>query len=541
LLGTRIARPQRDIVLKTMHESNAAVSVETEPATMPAEGVPTSKSGSRALEMVKWAFSFPAMLGTALVGVVFYGLRAFSVDPDLWWHIKTGQTILATHHWPTTDPYSFTVYGQPWIAFEWLGDCVIATASRIGGVRGLELLLIVAGSAIMLSLYALATMAAGDSKAGFVAAALLYPLAAGSFNMRSQMFGYVFLVLTVMALESFRRGKRWPIWLLPPLLLVWVNTHGSWIIGLGAIFVYWMCGLVRFRKRSIEAKPWTEVERRGISLVFLLSLIAVTITPYGTRLAVFPFSVASSLPVSVANILEWLPMPFNIVGGKIFLGLVLGFFLLQMAFDFTWRLEQVILFVGATVMACLHVRFVLLFVPFLAPLLGAMLARWVPRYSRAKDKFALNAVLMAGMVAIMIHYFPSRADLRKRVADQFPLKAVEYLRQHPVSGRMLDSYGFGGYLIWSMGPEHKVFIDGRSEIYERGGVLSDYMELTHMKPGGLDVLRRYRIGSCLLNRNEPLSVALAAMPDWQEIYSDTTSALFVRRNQTTRGDRHNGD
>ncbi len=225
--------------------------------------------------------------------------------------------------------------------------------------------------------------------------------------------------------------------------------------------------MVGFRKGAIEAKKWSLAERRSISLVFLLSLIAVTITPYGTRLAAFPFSVASSLPVSVANILEWLPMPFNIVGGKIFLGLVLGFFVLQMIFDFTWRLEQLLLFVGATVMACLHVRFVLLFVPFLAPLLGVMLGRWVPRYEAAKDKYILNAVLMVGMGAIMIHYFPTQRDLQAKVAQQFPSQAVEYLRQHPVPGPMLDSYGFGGYLIWSMGPEHQVFIDGRSEVYER--------------------------------------------------------------------------
>lgn len=519
-----------------MSESNSGVCVQAEAGPEqglgPAVAGPGSgaqRSGSWALEALKWAFSFPAMLGTALVGVVFYGARAFTVDPDMWWHIKTGQTILATHRWPTTDPYSFTVHGQPWMAFEWLGDSLIATVSRLGGVRGLDLLLMISGSAIMLALYLLGTLTSGDSKAGFVAAALLYPLAAGSFNMRSQMFGYVFLVLTVTALELFRRGKKWPIWTLPPLLLIWVNTHGSWIVGLGAIFVYWICGLVGFRKGAIEAKKWSLAERRSISFVFLLSLIAVTITPYGTRLAAFPFSVASSLPVSVANILEWLPMPFNIVGGKIFLGLVLGFFLLQMIFDFTWRLEQLVLFVGATVMACLHVRFVLLFVPFLAPLLAVMLGRWVPRYEAAKDKYILNAVLMGGMVAIMIYYFPSRVDLEKKVADQFPSQAVEYLRQHPVPGPMLDSYGFGGYLIWSMGPEHQVFIDGRSEVYEQGGVLKDYMELTQLKPGGLDVLRRYQIQSCLLNRGEPLSVALTALPGWEKVYSDHTSALFVRR------------
>lgn len=511
-----------------MSEQTIAVP-EVGPEAAPSRTQGRTASQSFWLEALKWAFSFPAMLGAFLVGAAFYCGRAFVVDPDLWWHIKTGQTILATHHWPTTDPYSFTVHGQPWIAFEWLGDCLIATANQLWGVRGLDLLLIVMGSAVLVALYVLGTVRSGKSKAGFLGVALLCPLAFPSFTLRSQMLGYLLLAVTVVILEFFRQGKRWVIWVLPPLLLMWVNTHGSWIVGLGTILVYLACGLVEFRRRGIEAIRWSIRERRDLSVVFLLCLIAVTITPYGTRLAAFPFSVASSLPISFATILEWQPMPFQILGGKIFLALVLGFFFLQAAFDFTWRLEEWLLFLGATAMAVIHVRFILVFVPFFAPLLATVLARWIDSYHRTKDKYVLNGLLMAGVVIAMVHYFPTRANLEGKVADAFPVQAVEYLQQHAIPGPMFDSYGFGGYLIWSMSPQQKIFIDGRSEIYEHGGVLRDYSDLTQMKPGGLDVLRRYKIQSCLLERNEPLSVVLSALPDWEKIYSDHTGVLFVRR------------
>ena len=111
--------------------------------------VPTT---AQAYALLRLMFSFPAMLGTFLVGRVFYEARAFFVDPDLWWHIKTGENILSTHHWPTTDPYSFTVAGQPWIACEWFGDVVLATAARLGGVVGLQALLIVLSCVVMLAL-----------------------------------------------------------------------------------------------------------------------------------------------------------------------------------------------------------------------------------------------------------------------------------------------------------------------------------------------------------------------------------------------------
>src|SRR5215469_9850316 len=152
--------------------------------------------GSRSwVEALRWASSFPAMLGMLLVGVAFNVARQLSLDPDVWWHIKDGEAILATHHWPTTDPYSFTVHGFPWIAFEWLGDVTLATALRLGGVQGLQLLMFFLGSAILIALYALATICSGKSKAGFAAAVLLTPMVIAQFNLRPQMLGYLLLVL----------------------------------------------------------------------------------------------------------------------------------------------------------------------------------------------------------------------------------------------------------------------------------------------------------------------------------------------------------
>jgi hypothetical protein len=523
-----------------MSESNIAVSTETEAvangkrAGSGSSGVSSAgtrradsglPAGRRALEILKCVFSFPAMLGALLVGAAFYCGRAFVVDPDLWWHIKTGQMILATHRWPTTDPYSFTVHGAPWMAYEWGGEVLLGWVSRIGGVQALDILLIAMGAAVMVALYVLGTVRSGKSKAAFLAALVLLPLANPSFTLRPQMLGYFFLVLTLIALELFRKGKRWAVWCLPVLMLGWVNTHGSFIIGLGTIFLYWMWGLVEFRKGGVEAKRWSVKERRSLSLVFLLCLTVLPITPYGTRLAVYPFSMAFSQPLNVASIMEWQSMPFQLVGGKIFLGLVLGFFLLQMTFEFTWRIDELLLFLGGTVMACLHVRFILLFVPFTMPLLATVAARWMDSYSRAKDKYVLNGILMAGVLVAMVHYFPSRASLEKKIAQNFPVQAVEYLQQHPVAGPMFDSYGFGGYLV---GQGYPTFIDGRGDLFERGGVLNDYMQTTDLKPGGLDVLRRYQIQGCLLKPDDALSTALTASPQWRKAYVDDVAVLFVR-------------
>src|SRR4029077_3511238 len=134
---------------------------------------------------------------------------------DVWWHIKFGQVILATHHWPTSDIYSFSVAGQRWIDSEWIGEVLLAMMYRLGGMRGLEILLLVLGSAILGALYTLATIRCGNSKAGFLAAAAGFVLATPSFNLRPQMLGYLFLILTLIALERFRQGHRRAAGLLP--------------------------------------------------------------------------------------------------------------------------------------------------------------------------------------------------------------------------------------------------------------------------------------------------------------------------------------
>src|ERR1700734_1350524 len=83
-------------------------------------------AASAAWELAKRAISFPVMLGGLLVGAVFGVVLAFNVDPDLWWHIRTGELILSTHRWATTDPYSYTSFGARCMSCEWLGAVFFA-------------------------------------------------------------------------------------------------------------------------------------------------------------------------------------------------------------------------------------------------------------------------------------------------------------------------------------------------------------------------------------------------------------------------------
>ena len=479
---------------------------------------------------LRWVFCFPVVLGALLVVGAYYGALINFLpkwEGDIWWHIAAGEHILSNATWPTSDFYSFTVSGNEWIPYEWLGDVVMALAMRLGGLPVLVALVIALASTLVLLLYYYAYLRSRNIKAAFVACIVLLPLAALFFAVRPQLLGYIFLLLTLICLESFRQGRRKTLWVLPPIFLLWVNTHGSFSFGLFALGLYWVSGLMSFRWDGLAAEPWTVEQRRHLAVISLLSVIALTVTPYGSRLAAYPLELALFQPVNIANIGEWHSPVFHSMLWKLFLILVLLFYSAQMHFRLTWRLEEMGLLLFATYTTFVHRRFAIVFVIVFAPLLAALLARWIRGYQPVKDRTVLNAALLVLIVVGLVRFFPSREQLNRDVADAFPRGAVTYMRQHPVPARLLNDSDWGGYLIWSLGPDHKVFIDGRADIYEYGGVLADNFHMKQIGPDTLFLLRKYGIEACLLEREASLSTFLAALPEWEEVYVDELSVIYV--------------
>ena len=485
--------------------------------------------------LVRKLSSYPALLGALLVLATFVVTSEFRVDPDTWLHDVVGQHILSTHSWPKSDTYSFTATGAEWMAYEWLGEVALAQVMRIGGLQGWMGLLFSLASCLMLLIYYYAYLRCRNSKAAFAATAMVLPLAGVWFTLHPQLFGYVLLVIALICLEHFRHGRRWVLWLLPVVFLLWVNTHGTFVFGFCALGIYWLGGLVDLRAGSLLAERWPVNERIQMAAVVLVSLLACCVTPYGTRLLTYPCEVFFMQPQMNAAMESWQPIPFNIWHGQLFLAFVLLFFAAVAAFQPPIRIEELAFLFLAVVMTTLHTRALPLFVIAFAPQLAGLLDRWIPNYEPRKDLYSLNALFIILVALGVVRGFPSRGKLERTIAEGIPQGAVDYMRRHPQPQPMLNDLAWGGYMLYSLGPEQRVFMDCRIDIFEYTGVLSDYLKIMKIDPDTPWLLEKYHLRSCLIPSRAALATFLQNSPTWQKVYGDKMCALFARRSESAQG------
>ena len=491
--------------------------------------------------LLKKIFSFHTFLAALLIGGAYVGTftnihqELFSssqplrwVESDTLWHVTVGDLILKAHTWPTHDIFSFTAHGSPWIAYEWLGEVVMALAWRAGNMQGLAVLVMALASMIILALFYLAYLGSRNVKSAFAACAVLLPLAAISWTLRPQLLGYFFLIITLIVLRRFRDGSKKSIWLLPILFLLWTNSHGTFVLGFGVLGIYWLSGLKEFQFGDFYSRRWTPGERQQLELIALLCLVASVITPYGTQLAAYPLEMAGSQPLIIKIIQEWQPLALTSSYGKLFLLLILAFWLFVMMRRVRIRLEDLALLLIATGETVVHARFMVLFVPVFAPVLAELITPWFPPYAESKDHPILNFALVGLIIAGIVEFFPSNARLQHLVAEEMPAQAVQYLHAHPDLDPTFNYFFWGGYLIMNRRPSEGVFIDGRLDIYEYSGVLDDYMSIMSLKPDTESLLSKYRVRSCLIPPDSALAVLLASSPGWKQVYRDGISAVFVR-------------
>jgi hypothetical protein len=486
-------------------------------------------------ELRRWfrlGFSFPAMLTVLLVTLQFMMSHRNVPDPDIWWHLRNAEYLFQHHQLPRFDMYSFTVAGHPWINHEWLAEVPYYLAWRAWGLSGLNMLLFVVIELIFLGLLYLCYQESGHFKASIVACCFSTFLASVSFGPRTILFGYVYLVVLLIILQRFRREGRGPLWLIPPLFCLWINTHGSWLLGLVIFSIIGAAGLVSGGWGRVDAEPWTPSQLRKLVVAWVMSVAALFANPFGYRLVLYPLDLAFRQRLNIAHVEEWVSVNFHEPRGRLVLVLLLTILLSALLRGSRWTLAELGLVIFALYSGLTYIRFLFLLGIAVAPVMAKILD-FVPPYRAEIDTPLVNALAIFLMVAGMVHYWPTSAKLQGFVDQQYPAEILPYLRAHPPADPMLNFYLWGGYLGWN-DRNVKVFVDSRVDIFEYAGVFKDYIDLLELKqPKSL--LDKYNIRYVLFPHSEPLTGVLEHDPEWKVLYSGPISVLLERVGKTSEG------
>lgn len=477
-------------------------------------------------------FSFPVMLASLLVALAVATVRERFDDPDLWWNLKIGEVIWTTRSIPVTDLFSYTTNHHAWVPHEWLAQLVIYAAYRWAGYSGLMFLLCLLTSILLVAAYALCSLYADNAKIGLVGALIVWLFATIGLAVRAQMIGYIFLIAELLLIQLGRtRNPRWLLGL-PFLFAIWVNCHASFILGLIAAVVLWGSSFFNLRAGSLVSSSWQPASRRFMAIALGLSALALFINPVGIKQIFYPIDTLLNMPVLLASVDEYAPLQMASSRGVALMAILLLSFALVMARRAEMYWDEAILLAIGTWLAVSHVRMLFVFGILAAPVLSRQLAIWWDRYDAETDRPVLNAVFIALTIAAACLAFPSKQNLQAQVEAKSPVKAVQFIKAANLSGPMLNSHAFGGYLMWAA-PEHPVFLDGRTDVFEWTGVLREFGDWATLQTDPSALLNKYGVNFCLLNRDAQMARVLPLLPDWKVVYSDQNSVVLVRSSPLT--------
>ncbi|MGE5820368.1 MAG: hypothetical protein ACM37Z_20245, partial [Deltaproteobacteria bacterium] len=239
-------------------------------------------------------------------------------DPDIWWHLRTGEWIVRAGWVPITDPFSSFGYQKPWIAYSWLFELILYGVHSVFGLKGIVLFTVILALLITLALHQLVRSAKLSFRSEIIITAMGLACMKSLMSPRPWLFSIVFLIVELKLLLEFRRsGAIRPLYWLPILFFLWANIHVQFVYGLAVLFLVLAEPLIIRLVCSLEiAGPKAAAVERGLIVVWALSMIATVATPYhvfiyrpvleyATQTAVFQ-NIAELHPLFFRNPVDWI-------------------------------------------------------------------------------------------------------------------------------------------------------------------------------------------------------------------------------------------
>ena len=476
--------------------------------------------------------------------IILFSLRLIS-DFDIGFHLRGGQWILENVSFHDKDVFTYTVNQNEYIALHWLYQVVIYLIYSITSYEGLTVfnsILVLISFLLVFRIMTLKKVPIPLSIFGLLLILLTIQI---RFNFRPEIFTWVFTLLLLNILEQYFNNRKNYLYLMPIIMILWINLHGLFIIGIFIMLSYFITNYVNEKK----------IDRYYFKF-FILSSLATLVNPYFLKGVTFPFYLQSRLQSSnvFKNAISELKSPFEITGSEsthfepvfeltLFYIIAVASILLLIFTYKKRKLHEYLILAGFIYISFSAFRNIPLLVFYGVYIIVISLNDiYLSKKSKFKIKkkyerairfipYFITIIILLFCLRIInnAYYTSDRRNIKFGIGlnnDTHPVKAAEYILNNKLSERILNHFNFGSWFIWKL--PQPVLIDGRLEVMKEKFFI-EYSQA--FAKGGLTILiKKYKPKMIIFDYNTASgwNDQLKELPDWRLIYVDNNAAIYAQ-------------
>lgn len=504
--------------------------------------------------------SIPAVI--FIVMFIFMALYPGFDDPDFYWHVKTGEYIVkhveATGSLPRYDVFTYTSYGNQWVLSEWLSQVIFYGIYKVAGLSGVGVF--VASIYVMCWLVNYLTcrdILRDEGKSAIVT--LMFCAFIGWVAPRPHLFTFLFFSLLVRQLFLFKyfRCERGLLFV-PIMMLFWANLHGGFFIGLVLMFLFIVSEWGKWLWLGAKDND-VLVRMKKISALVFFAMLATAVNPDGFYYWLYPYrAIVMSGDAEFIN--EWQSPNFHFFVFQYFLSIVFAFFL-NMVYsakkpDLT-EISVPLIFVAGAFFSVRNLPLAALAMsPFFAVFFNdlnvsdALLSgkKWLAKGGEGDGvvpvrvwnllaegnkqvggaENTINWIMLVASLLFIVALYPSRkASNEKAMLTLLPVRAANFIVDNQISGRMFNTYHFGGYLMYKLYPWQRVFIYGRTDIYQKG-FMGGYIDIYHGGEKWKSLFDKKNIDYVVCESSAPIRQLLLNGGEFKLVFSDGVHSVLLR-------------
>jgi hypothetical protein len=487
---------------------------------------------------------------TVIVGIFIF-VNTHPIRPnDFWWHITVGKEILETQAIPSTDKYSYTMFGESYSSYQmfWLMEVFLYSLFSLGGpalIVLIQSLIITAAYTIIIYIIYRRT---GSWRIAAVGGIFAAALGINDWNVRPQTITFLLASICLWAIYSYKQKSDWRYLLvLPFATLIWVNSHGTFPIGLILIGIWFADEVFNYLKGGREARGDNkDVLYSAIALI--VSSLAMFVNPRGFGIFGYLKTMGAN-PVVQNLVVEWAPPTINsLLGGLFYAALIL----LAGLIVISPRKPDLFEILTFLIFAVLGIRtsrgvvwFGLVLAPIFAQHLHSISSRLGSNTSMNKSQESIIMNRMIGgflllLALISLPWFKDKLPLPAAkaglISSETPVEATAFMLQERLPTQIFHAMSFGSYLIWAAQPAYRVFVDPRIELYTREQWL-DYLSISNAQGNWEQMLRDYGVNTLMLSLGEQAQLVeeVRRSDQWNSLYKDNIVEIYVRVDFATAG------